>query len=59
MSSIDENVRDRHTIRYSAKVRELDRQYERNNNCDVDNGVYNKENDKFDPFANKNEVEQI
>ena len=29
-------------IKFSAKVRDTDRQYEHNNNGDVDNGVYNK-----------------
>ena len=29
-------------IKFAAKVRDIDRQYEKNNNGDVDNGVYNK-----------------
>ena len=29
-------------IKFDAKVRDADRQYEKNNNCDNDNGVYNK-----------------
>lgn len=29
-------------IKLNPKVKEIDRQYERNNNCEVDNGVYNK-----------------
>lgn len=29
-------------INFGAKVRDVDRQYEKNNNGDVDNGVYNK-----------------
>eukprot|EP01022_Parablepharisma_sp_SALTPOND_P013441 TRINITY_DN17_c0_g2_i1.p1 TRINITY_DN17_c0_g2~~TRINITY_DN17_c0_g2_i1.p1 ORF type:complete len:912 (+),score=114.75 TRINITY_DN17_c0_g2_i1:1513-4248(+) len=29
-------------IKFSAKVRDIDRQYEKNNNGEVDNGVYNK-----------------
>ena len=29
-------------IKFGAKVRDADRQYEKNNNCDNDNGVYNK-----------------
>lgn len=47
-------------IKLSAQVREIDRQYEKNNNCEVDNGVYNKPADQslekndedLDPFAN-------
>jgi hypothetical protein len=50
-------------IKFCAKVREIDRQFERNNNCEVDNGVYNKveydiqagegetQKNQFDPFA--------
>ncbi len=30
------------TIRFAAKARDADRQYEKNNNGDVDNGVFNK-----------------
>jgi hypothetical protein len=29
-------------IRYNAKCRDFNRQYEMNNNCELDNGVYNK-----------------
>jgi hypothetical protein len=29
-------------IKYANKVKDLNRQYEMNNNCDLDNGVYNK-----------------
>ncbi len=32
----------RTAIRFSGKVRDVDRQYEKNNNGDVDNGVYNQ-----------------
>jgi hypothetical protein len=31
-------------MKFDARVREIDRQYERNNNCELDNGVYNKVN---------------
>ena len=53
----------RNVIKFGAKVREIDRQFERNNNCELDNGVYNKleanmqagegaeSNNQFDPFA--------
>ncbi len=37
-----ELVAQRRVVKLSAKVREVDRQYEKNNNCEVDNGVYNK-----------------
>ena len=29
-------------IKFSPQVKDLDRQYEKNNNCELDNGVYNK-----------------
>ena len=29
-------------LKFNARVREADRQYEQNNNCELDNGVYNK-----------------
>jgi serine/threonine protein kinase len=32
----------REVIRFAAKVRDVDRQYEKNNNGELDNGVYNK-----------------
>lgn len=32
-------------LRFSAKVKEIDRQYELNNNADLDNGVYHQEED--------------
>jgi hypothetical protein len=32
----------RSVIKYANRVKDLNRQYEMNNNCDLDNGVYNK-----------------
>lgn len=54
--TVDEEVYPRgEVIIYEAKVREIDRQYERNNNCELDNGVYNKNNkEDEDPNAPKN-----
>jgi hypothetical protein len=48
-------------------VREIDRQYERNNNCEVDNGVYNsddppvneKSKNQFNPFDGAIESEEL
>ena len=37
-----ELIAERRVIKLCAKIREIDRQYEKNNNCEVDNGVYNK-----------------
>lgn len=37
-------------LKLNAKVRDIDRQYEFNNNCELDNGVYNR-------FVNENEDE--
>lgn len=33
---------DKKVIKYANRVKDLNRQYEMNNNCDLDNGVYNK-----------------
>ena len=42
-SSVRNNIFEKHEkIKFLAKVRELDRQYEGNNNSKLDNGVYNK-----------------
>jgi len=38
----DYKIEDRNIIGFSAKVRDNDRQYEKDNNGEVDNGVYNK-----------------
>ena len=32
----------RKTVKFAAKVREIDRQYEQNNNAELDNGVYHQ-----------------
>jgi hypothetical protein len=39
---IDKMLRSRRAIRFNAKCRDFNRQYEMNNNCELDNGVYNK-----------------
>lgn len=31
---------DKKAIKFAAKVKEIDRQYEANNNAELDNGVY-------------------
>jgi hypothetical protein len=33
---------DRYVIKYGIRVREINKNYELNNNCDLDNGVFNK-----------------
>ena len=43
-----EQLRSRTAIKFGQKVREIDRQYERNNNCELDNGVYNKLDEEDD-----------
>ena len=40
--SVEDMIEDRKVLKLGTKVREVDRQYERNNNCELDNGVYNK-----------------
>lgn len=40
---IEENlIADRKCIKFHPRVKDIDRQYEMNNNCELDNGVYNK-----------------
>ena len=36
------NVLIKGKIKFRARCREMDKQYEANNNADLDNGVYNK-----------------
>ncbi len=52
-------IEKRSAIKLGAKVREVDRQYEKNNNCEVDNGVYNKEEsgkgEELNPLASNEE----
>ncbi len=35
-------VLDRKYVKFAARCKDIDRQYEMNNNCELDNGVYNK-----------------
>lgn len=37
-----ELIESRRIIKFGARVRDIDRQYEINNNADLDNGVYHK-----------------
>ena len=40
---IDPNmILDKRVIKYAPRVKDINRQYEMNNNCELDNGVYNK-----------------
>lgn len=40
--SIKELIADRRIIKFGPRVRDIDKQYEINNNADLDNGVYHK-----------------
>jgi len=40
--SVKELLVEKKSIKLCSKVRDIDRQYEKNFNCEVDNGVYNK-----------------
>jgi len=44
-------IESRRIIKFGARVRDIDRQYEINNNADLDNGVYHK----FDEEGNADE----
>jgi hypothetical protein len=37
---------DKRVIKFAAKVKEIDRQYEANNNAELDNGVYHQEDEE-------------
>jgi len=40
---IDKNmIVDKRIIKFAPRVKDINRQYEMNNNCELDNGVYNK-----------------
>ena len=39
-------MRPKNVIKFSAKVKEIDRQYELNNNAELDNGVYHHEDEE-------------
>jgi serine/threonine protein kinase len=68
--SLKDLIVEKKVIKLAAKVRDVDRQYEKNNNCEVDNGVYNKfaydtpskESDsaRLNPLAsNENSLEDV
>lgn len=45
-------------LKFAPKVKDLDRQYEHNNNADLDNGVYNNIGNEDDPAAvDENDLE--
>jgi serine/threonine protein kinase len=48
-------------LKFAPKVKDLDRQYEHNNNADLDNGVYNNIGNEDDPgnkISNESSLEQ-
>ena len=47
--SIKDLMQSRHCIKMGGRVKEIDRQYELNNNADLDNGVYHKIEEKEPP----------
>ena len=50
-TEVREQIVGRRVIKYNALCRDMNRQYEQNNNADLDNGVYNK-------FINEQEQEE-
>lgn len=42
---------DKKNIKFAAKVKEIDRQYEANNNAELDNGVYHQDSDEEEKKA--------
>jgi hypothetical protein len=67
MNPDDRQLLDPGVIHWTAKVRDINRQYERNNNCELDNGVYNKLVEKspaqkgkqLDPFGGEEEDKHL
>ena len=45
---------DKKQIKYAAKVKEIDRQYEANNNAELDNGVYHQDSDEEEKKEEEN-----
>lgn len=43
----------RRVIRFAPKIKELDRQYEMNNNAELDNGVYHNEEEEDGGLCNE------
>jgi hypothetical protein len=48
-------IKPKYVIRFEAKVKEIERQYEINNNAELDNGVYNQDENEetIKPEPNK------
>ena len=60
-NSVEELIVNKRAVKLSSKVKDVDKQYEKNNNCEVDNGVYNEASNgtqnseamvDFDPLGN-------
>jgi hypothetical protein len=49
-------IKPKKILKFAPKVKDLDRQYEHNNNADLDNGVYNNIDD---PAGVENEEEEV
>ena len=46
---------DKKFIKFAAKVKEINRQYELNNNAELDNGVYHQEDEEEESKENEKE----
>jgi hypothetical protein len=58
-SSINKLLIPRSAIKFSAKVKEIDRQYELNNNAMLDNGVYNQDDKNQSDLQSSFNAEQL
>jgi hypothetical protein len=45
--SVQDLMVDKKVFKFAAKVKEVDRQYEANNNAELDNGVYHQEEEEL------------
>ena len=57
ISSIERKVINKKTIKFASKLRELNRRYERNNNSNIDNGIYVKS--VLSKYTNKASIERL
>jgi hypothetical protein len=55
--SVQDLLIDKKNIKFAAKVKEIDRQYEANNNAELDNGVYHQDSQE-DNNNNQEEAKQ-
>ena len=56
-ASVQELMIDKKMLKFNAKVKEINRQYEQNNNAELDNGVYHQDSDEEEKKEKVNSIE--